>query len=88
MAKKRVNIGSIAKTKDGKGQYLKVASDLTLKLKKGQYINMDSPKKQLEGVKKAFEEGKMSEETFEKAVERINKIPDWVLADVYVLVDE
>lgn len=79
MAKYRT-IGSVCKRKDGNGTHIKISEDVTLK--KGEYINLESKVKQLEKLDKAQGEGKISEENAEKARERINKIPDFVMFEL------
>lgn len=70
-------IGSIVKNKEaGKPDYVTVAQDYALK--KGDYLNLESKKSQLEGIEKAMAEGKIPAEAGAAAKERINKIPDFV----------
>jgi hypothetical protein len=78
MAKtKRVNIGSVVKSKEsGKPDYIKIKEDVTLR--KGEFINLESKSFQLERLEAVVAEGKLSEEKAEAARERINKIPDFV----------
>ena len=78
MAKwQRLNIGDVLADKEDKSKsYIKINNDVTLKA--GDYLNLESKKDQLDGITKAFEMGKVSEEVFESAKNRIEKIPDFV----------
>lgn len=92
MAKyKRVNIGSIVKSKDPKkSNYLKLNLGKlggSVTLKDGQYLQVESKKFQLDSLKDAVEAGRMSEETAADIRERVEKIPDFVLSEV-ILVEE
>lgn len=57
MAKKskRLNIGSIYKGLDGKPDVIKISTDVYLK--KGQYVNLENEKLELEGIDKAVTAG-------------------------------
>lgn len=78
MAYKRRKVASILKGKDGAADYIKVSEDVTLKA--GSFLNLESKKSQLESLESARD--KMSEENFEKAQERINKMPDFVRFEI------
>lgn len=56
-------------------------------VKTGEFIRVENKKFQLESAKTAYENGKLSEENYEKTVERINKIPDFVIAELAILTD-
>ena len=86
MAKKKVTIGDIVKSKDGKSKYIKVFAD-SVTLTKGMYINVESKAEQLASLQKALDEGKIGQDTFDKQAERLEKIPDFVVAQASVLVD-
>lgn len=74
---RRTVVGSIVKNKEaGKPDYMTVAQDYALK--KGDYLNLESKKSQLEGIEQAVANGKMSADIAAQAKERINKIPDFV----------
>lgn len=83
--KRRVVIGEVQKTKDGTGTYIKIKKDTVLK--QGQYLNVESKKKQLENLEAAVQNGKISAENAAKARERINKIQDFVLFEVSYMED-
>ena len=77
-------VGDVLKDKEDKSKsYIKVKADITLKA--GDYLNLESKKHQLDGITKAFEEGKVNEEIFNSACERINKIPDFVMFSIVKL---
>ena len=86
MAKKKITIGDIVKSQNGTGKYIKVFAD-NVTLTKGQYINVESKAEQLASLESAREAGKISEETYEKALARLEKIPDFVIAQLSVMVD-
>ena len=81
MAKRR-EIGSVVKGKDGKPDYIKINSDVTLK--KGQYVNLESPKQQIESLQAAVESGKLTAEYGEKLLARLEATPDWVRFNLFV----
>lgn len=87
MAKKRVNIGSVVKTKSGT-KAIKVSQDVKINLSKGQYINLESKDEAIASLHKALESGRMKQETFEKLLASVEKTPDWVISNVYVLVED
>ena len=61
--------------------------DRDVSLKQGDIIRVENKKFQLASLEGAVQAGKLSEEQAEKARERINKIPDFVLAELIVLRD-
>lgn len=79
MAKRRT-VGSICKRKDGKGRYLKMSEDVSLK--KNEFLNLESQKEQLANLEEAESSGKISSENAAKVRERLNKIPDFVLFEL------
>ncbi len=80
----RTIVGDVLKDKsDPKRSYIKIKNDVSLNA--GDYLNLESKQSQLDGIKKAFEEGKVNEEIFEAATERINKMPDFVMFTVVKL---
>jgi len=87
MAKlRREKVGSFLKNKDAtKTPYIKMDRDVSLK--QGDIIRVENKKFQLASLEGAVQAGKLSEEQAEKARERINKIPDFVLAELIVLRD-
>lgn len=79
MAKRRVKVGSVLKAKDG-STYIKIYKDHTLK--DGQTLSVESKKKQLDSLQSALEKNIISEENAEKARERIEKIPEYVISEI------
>ena len=76
MKKVRRTIGSVNKAKEGNSRYIKISEDITLK--KGQYVNLESPSDQIAGLQQAMQEGKLSEDYALKQIERLRKTPDFV----------
>jgi hypothetical protein len=90
MAKKRMNIGSIVKSKDPtKSNYLQIRKDLKepIVLTAGQYLQVESKAFQLASIERAAAAGKLSGEALQGAKERANKIPDFVLGEVVLVSD-
>lgn len=87
MAKfKREVVGSFLKAKeDGKAPYIKIKNAVTFK--EGDIIRVENKKFQLASLESAIQSGKLSGENAEKARERINKIPEFVLGELIVLRD-
>jgi hypothetical protein len=85
MAKlKREVVGSFLKAKDeGKAPYIKIKNAVAFK--EGDIIRVENKKFQLASLESAIEAGKLGGENAEKARERINKIPDFVLGELVVL---
>lgn len=82
-SKRRV-IGSVLSSKDDpKQRYIKIREDVVLKA--GQTLRLESAKQQLESLEAAVSAGKLSEEMAEKVRDRINKIPNWVVAEIVQL---
>lgn len=93
----RYTVGSICKPKDtGKSDYIHLRTDPKSKemlLKalansgedKGLYLNLESKRAQLESLQEARTAGKLKEEHADKALERINKIPDYVRFEIILL---
>lgn len=84
----RQQIGKIVKKSDDKLRYpgvkefsLKIEQDITLKA--GTYLNLENKAYKLASLESAKD--KMSEENYEKAIERINKMPDFVFFEVIKL---
>lgn len=77
MAKKSVTrtIGAVQLKKDG-SRVIKINSDVVLK--QGQYVNLETPSAQIEGLTRAMQEGKLTEEWAMKQIERLEKTPDFV----------
>ena len=90
MAKKRIVIGSLCKETDEKREkgypnYIKIRDDINLK--KGEFIRAESKAFQLQSLEGAVAAGKLSGDVVDKIKERIEKIPDWVIAELIVLRD-
>lgn len=88
MAKKRIVVGSLVKVKPedrakGFPNYVKIKDNITLK--SGEFLRAESKAFQLENLDKAMKEGKLSEEVGTTIRTRIEKMPDWVLAELIVL---
>ena len=92
---RRQVVGSVVKSKtEGKGSYLRLRgdnADVLLKAlagadkSKGLNLLLESKKTQLASLEKAISEGKIAGDNAEKAKERVNKIPDFVLFEVVLL---
>lgn len=91
MAWDRQQIGKITKKTKDKQRYenvaefsLKIDQDITLKA--GSYLNLENKAYKLASLE--ANKAKMSEENYEKALERINKMPEWVFFEVISLKKE
>lgn len=87
----RQQIGKIVKKSDDKLRYpgvkefsLKIDQDITLKA--GTYLNLENKAYKLASLEASKD--KMSEENYDKAIERINKMPDFVFFEVISLTKE
>lgn len=87
----RKQIGKITKKSPDKQRYpnvpefsLKIDQDITLKA--GSYLNLENKAFKLASLEANRE--KMSEENYAKALERINKHPDYVFFEVISLTKE
>lgn len=98
MAKlKRLTVGSIVKAKEeGKPSYIKLRGDtlkdfakalLKMDPEKGGTMKLESKKFQLESLHQAVADGKLSGERAQQVEERINKMPDFVVAEIIALID-
>jgi len=86
MALKRKVIGSFCKSKDPtKAPYIKINSKDVVTLKSGSYLSMESKKYQLEKLAQSEAAGKLTPELVAKIREKLEKMPDWVMADVVQL---
>lgn len=90
MAKKRVVVGSLVKVKQeqkekGFPNYIQIKEDITLK--KGEYLRAESKVFQIASLEKAMAEGKLSKEVGDTIRARLDKTPDWVIADIIILRD-
>lgn len=88
MAKlKREVVGSFLKAKDdGKAPYIKFKTDVSFT--NGSMVRVENKKFQLSSLEAAVSAGKLNGEIAEKAKERINKIPDFVLGELVILREE
>jgi len=88
MAKmKREVVGSFLKAKDdGKAPYIKFKTDVSFT--NGSMVRVENKKFQLASLESAVSAGKLTGEIAEKAKERINKIPDFVLGELVILREE
>lgn len=87
----RAQIGKIVKKSEDRQRFpdvkefsLKIDQDITLKA--GSYLNLENKAFKLASLE--ANKDKMSEENYEKAVERINKMPEWVFFEVVHLEKE
>ncbi len=91
MAWTRRQIGSVVKKSEEKQKYagvkefsIKITEDITLKA--GEYLNLENKAFKLASLE--ANKGKMSEEVYEKALERINKMPDFVFFEIIKVKNE
>lgn len=81
---KREVVGSFYKSKDdSKPPYIKFRNAVTFK--EGDIIRVENKKYQLQSLEGAINAGKLKGEIAEKAKERIEKIPEFVIAELVVL---
>lgn len=78
MAKYR-QIGSVLKGKEGKGPYIKITEDITLK--KGTFLNLSDPRKK---PAELLALGVITEEVAAKMQEKADATPEWVKFDITV----
>lgn len=84
MALTRKVLGAVYKSKDPtKSNYIKLAADVNLKT--GQYIQVESQKFQRESLERAVAAGKLGADSASKISERIERMPEFVLAELVVL---
>lgn len=84
MALNRKVLGAVYRSKDPtKSNYIKLASDVNLKA--GEYIQVESQKFQRESLDRAVKAGKLQADSAAKISERIERMPDFVLAELVVL---
>lgn len=87
----RKQIGKIVKKSEDKQRFpdvkefsLKIEQDITLKA--GTYLNLENKAFKLASLE--ANKAKMSEENYEKALERINKFPEFVFFEVVLVQKE
>jgi len=81
MAKKRMQVGSVCKSKkDGEPDYIK--------MRDGKSYRLESKSYQLKSLEDAVKQGKLTEDIGEQVRERINKIPDWVRFELVEYVEK
>ena len=78
----RTVVGSVMTGKDG-STYIKIRDNIAFT--KGQTLNLESKKMQLQSAEAAIASGKLNGEVAEKVIERINKIPDFVKFEIVKL---
>lgn len=83
MATKKVIVASVLKGQDGKPNYLKVDNDVVLK--KGQFLNMQTTKQERESLEANISNGKIKADMGKILLEKLEKRPDFVLANIYFL---
>lgn len=93
MAKKRIDIGNLAKSRDGNSRFLKVnlnpkvAESVTLK--SGDYINLENLDAQLASLDEALSAGKLSPEFVASKKVQIEKDKTYgVIARAYITREE
>ena len=79
-ANKRVVIGQVCKTKDGKGKYLKVYKDHVLR--NGMFLNIKSPDEERKDAMASFEAGRIGEDLLNKILARVDEYPEYVVASI------
>lgn len=81
---KREVIGSFLKAKDEtKPPYIKIKNDVVFKA--NDIVRVENKKFQLQSLETAVAAGKLNGEIADKARDRINKIPEFVIAELVVL---
>ncbi len=85
----RTTVGSVVKSQDpSKSNYVKFYlknTGGTLTITDGQTLSVESKSFQLKSLESAVAAGKLSEENASKARERIEKIPDYVMAELILV---
>lgn len=84
--KKKVTLGSVCKSKEGNGTYVKIYKDHFLK--DGTNIIVETPQEELAGARKAAADGKISEQTLAQIEERISKYPPYVKSNLIYFKEE
>lgn len=91
MAWTRRQIGKVVKKSEDKQKYagvkefsIKIDEDITLKA--GEYLNLENKAFKLASLE--ANKGKMSEEVYTKAHERIEKMPDFVFFEIIKVKNE
>ena len=72
----RKTIGSVVKGQNGRPDYIKLSTDITLK--KGEYVNLESKADQIKSINEGVQAGRLTQERADKMLERAGKIPDFV----------
>lgn len=88
---KRVKAFNVVTRKDGAGKYLKVACDRIeavnngekILFEKGDILNLQTKEDMLERSAYLFETGVIDEALYQERVERAEKMPDYVVANIY-----
>lgn len=87
----RKQIGKVVKKSEDKQRYpnvkefsIKIDQDITLKA--GQYLNLENKAFKLASLE--ANRAKMGEDNYNKALERIEKTPDWVFFEILQVVKD
>ena len=81
MAKKRMQVGSVCKSKkDGEPDYIKMRDGKTYRLESKAY--------QLRSLEDAVSQGKLSGDVVEQIKDRMEKTPDWVRFEIVEYVEK
>jgi hypothetical protein len=78
----RVKVGSLLKAKDGKGVYFKASMDFSVQ--KDKFLSVATKKEQIVSLEEAVRNGKIKPENGEKIRERLETIPEFVFAEVFM----
>lgn len=84
--KKKVTLGSVCKSKEGNGTYIKIYKDHFLK--DGMNIIVETPQEELKGAQKACADGKISSDILAQIEERIAKYPPYVKSNLIYFKEE
>jgi biotin-(acetyl-CoA carboxylase) ligase len=69
-------------TPSDKAPYIKIGKGVNLTLAEGDFLAIESKAWQLSSLEKAHSAGKVNGDSYEKLREKIEQIPDWVVAEV------
>ena len=87
MALRRKVIGALYKSKDeNKPNYIKIKGGVSLS--DGQTVRAESKSFQLRSLQNAVSAGKLKDETAQQIKDRIEKIPDFVIAELVMLEEQ
>lgn len=77
---KRIQVGAIYKGKEGKGDYIQIKEDITLK--KGEYLNLESKASKIASLTAAIENGKLSADVGQKMLEQAERTPEFIRFEI------